>query len=86
MWYNIWVSASLEYNEDISCSNGSLEPTYPTLLLKYDTTVQPNNMVLFPTAWLSVINSVNTSHGQENIVFSVSFKNNMIKIKYMKHV
>jgi len=74
MWYNIWVSASPEFKEEVSCSNGSLEPTYPTLLLKYDTTVQPNNMVLLPKAWLSVINSFHTSHGQENIPFSVSFK------------
>jgi hypothetical protein len=74
MWYNIWVSASPEYKGEVSCSTGSLEPNYPTLLLKYDTTVQSNNMVLFPTAWLPVINSVNTSHGQENTSFSVSFK------------
>jgi len=74
MCYNNFVSASPEYKGEVSCSNDSLEPTYPTVLLKYDTTIQPNNMVLFPTARLSVINSVNTSHGQENISFSVSFK------------
>lgn len=68
------VSASVKYKGEVRCSNGSLEPTYSTLILKHDTTDQPNNMVLFPTACLSVINSFHTSLGQENISFSVSFK------------